>query len=169
MDHRVLSASGLVLCLALASPALAQRAPDAPAPNAPTTNAPTPNAPAQDAPKANAAGYPAVPLLSTGKTILGETLRYPTGEPHVTASIITLAPGQRTIPHKHGVPLFAYILDGELSVDYGDKGVRTYRKGDSLMEAMDVVHYGFNPGKEPVRLLAVYMGAKGALDVEAMK
>jgi quercetin dioxygenase-like cupin family protein len=110
-----------------------------------------------------------VPLLSTSKTILGEPLRYPSGQAHVNASIITLAPGQRTIPHKHGVPLFAYILDGELSVDYGAKGIRTYKKGDSLMEAMDVPHYGFNPGKVPVRLLAVYMGAKGAADVEPVK
>ena len=29
--------------------------------------------------------------------ILGEKLRYPSGDPHVTASIITLAPGQRKI------------------------------------------------------------------------
>jgi quercetin dioxygenase-like cupin family protein len=151
------------LLLALASPALAQRAPDTPATKAPAKAAPEAKAPA------NAAGYPAVPLLSTSTTILGEKLRYPAGEPHVNASIITLAPGQRTIPHKHGVPLFAYILEGELSVDYGVHGIRTYRKGDSLMEAMDVVHHGFNPGKEPVRLLAVYMGAKGALDVEPVK
>ena len=138
------------LALLLTSPAFAQRAPDA-------------------APATNAAGYPAVQLLSTGTTILGEKLRYPSGDPHVTASIITLAPGQRTIPHKHGVPLFAYILSGELSVDYGDKGVRTYKKGDSFMEAMDAVHYGFNAGKEPARLIAVYMGAKGAQDVEPVK
>ncbi len=130
----------------MASPALAQRAPDAPA--------------------TNAAGYPAVTLLSTGETILGEKLRYPSGDPHVTASIITLAPGQRTIPHKHGVPLFGYILSGELSVDYGDRGIRVYKTGDGLMEAMDHVHFGFNAGNEPVRLLAVYMGAKGAKDVE---
>jgi quercetin dioxygenase-like cupin family protein len=148
--RRSLLVLGFVFGVAAASPALAQRAPDAKAP-------------------ADAAGYPAVPLLSTGTTILGEPLRYPTGEPHVTASIITLAPGQRTIPHKHGVPLFAYILDGELSVDYGDKGVRTYKKGDSFMEAMDAVHYGFNAGKEPARLIAVYMGAKGAKDVEPVK
>lgn len=153
MSARIVSGFGAIAGLAfalLSAPAFAQRAPDTQAP-------------------ANAAGYPAVPLLSTGTTILGEPLRYPSGEPHVTASIITLAPGQRTIPHKHGVPLFAYILSGELSVDYGEKGVRTYKAGDSLMEAMDVAHYGFNPGKEPVRLLAVYMGAKGAKDVEPVK
>ena len=110
--------------------------------------------------------YPAVPLLSTGTSIIGETIRYPkTGRAHVTAAIVTLAPGGRTIVHKHGVPLFAYILDGELTVDYGKHGKRTYRKGQTFMEAMNTSHVGINTGSEPVRLLAVYMGAKHAKDV----
>jgi quercetin dioxygenase-like cupin family protein len=111
-------------------------------------------------------GYPAVPLLSTGKNIVGETIRYPTtGPAHVTAAIVTLAPGAKTIAHKHGVPLFAYILDGELTVDYGTHGTRTYKKGQAFMEAMDVTHFGINHGAEPVRILAVYMGAEGARNV----
>ncbi len=150
----------LALALLLATPAFAQRAPDA--------QAPVEKAPAQQAP-ANAAGYPTIPLLSTSTTILGEKLRYPSGDPHVTAAIVTLAPGQRTIPHRHGVPLFAYILEGEFSVDYGAKGIRTYKPGDSFMEAMDDVHFGFNAGTMPAKLIAVYMGAKGAKDVEPVK
>jgi quercetin dioxygenase-like cupin family protein len=63
------------------------------------------------------------------------------------------------------VPLFAYILDGELTVDYGAHGRRTYRAGEAFMEAMAVTHFGVNTGREPVRLLAVYMGAKGSDDV----
>jgi quercetin dioxygenase-like cupin family protein len=109
--------------------------------------------------------YPAVQLLSADKTVVGETIRYPSGDARVTASIVTLAPGARTIAHRHGVPMFAYILDGELTVDYGDKGKRTYRAGDALMEAMAVVHAGLNTGPGPVRILAVYMGATGASDV----
>ena len=119
---------------------------------------------AQDA--ASAKGYPAAPLLSTGTSILGEPIRYPkTGPAHVTAAIVTLAPAARTIMHRHGVPLFAYILDGELTVDYGKRGTRTYRQGQSFMEAMTVAHFGVNNGSQPVRLLAVYMGAKRAKDV----
>lgn len=115
---------------------------------------------------ANQGGYPAVPLLSTGKTIVGEPIRYPTtGPAHITAAIVTLAPGAKTIPHKHGVPLFAYILDGALTVDYGTHGKRTYRQGDAFMEAMDVAHFGINAGTQPVRILAVYIGAEGAKDV----
>ena len=119
---------------------------------------------AEDA--ALAKDYPAAPLLSTSTTILGESIRYPrTGRAHVTAAIVTLAPGARTITHKHGVPLFAYILDGELTVDYGTHGTRTYRQGQSFMESMGVAHFGVNNGSQPVRLLAVYMGAKHAKDV----
>ncbi len=115
------------------------------------------------------ASYPAVPLLSTGKTIVGETIHYPSGPAHVTAAIVTLAPGGRTILHKHGVPLFAYILAGELTVNYGAHGTRTYKQGQSFMEAMDVAHFGINNGAEPVRILAVYMGATGAKDVIPVK
>jgi quercetin dioxygenase-like cupin family protein len=110
-------------------------------------------------------GYPAVPLLSTGTTVVGETLHYPTGGPaRVTAEIVTLAPGARTVLHKHGVPLFAYILEGEITVDYGERGKRIYHQGEAIMEAMDVAHFGADPGAQPVRILVVHMGAEGAAD-----
>ena len=114
-------------------------------------------------------GYPAVPLLSTGTTVVGEEIRYPSGTAHVNASIVTLAPGARTVVHKHGVPMFAYILEGEITVDYGAKGKRTYRQGDALMEAMNVAHFGENTGTQPMRLIAVYMGANNAKDVIPVK
>jgi quercetin dioxygenase-like cupin family protein len=101
-------------------------------------------------------------VLSTGTTVTGEPIRYPTGTPaHVTAVEITLAPGQQTGWHMHPVPLFGYILEGELTVDYGAKGKRTYRKGDGLMEAMNGAHDGRNTGAEPVKILAVIIGAEG--------
>jgi quercetin dioxygenase-like cupin family protein len=109
-------------------------------------------------------------LLSTGTTVVGETLRYPAaGAAHVTAEIVTLPPGVRTAPHKHGVPMFAYILDGEITVDYGDRGKRTYRQGEALMEAMNVAHFGVDTGARPVRILTVYIGADGATDVIPLK
>jgi len=52
-----------------------------------------------------------------------------------------------------------------LTVDYGTHGTRTYRQGQAFMEAMDVAHAGINTGTQPVRILAVYMGAQGASDV----
>ena len=85
------------------------------------------------------------------------------------AEIVSLAPGERTIMHKHGVPMFFYILDGEITVDYGTRGKRIYRKGQSQMEAMGVAHFGENLGKDPMRLIVVYMGAGRAKDVIPVK
>jgi quercetin dioxygenase-like cupin family protein len=143
MRHRRLVATLALLACALAGPAIAQQA-----------------APA---------GYPAVPLLSTGTTILGETIRYPAGNAHVTAAIVTLAPGQRTILHEHKVPLFAYILEGEMTVDYGSRGTRVYHPGQSFIEAMEAPHFGINNSDKPMRLLGVYMGATGVADVTPVK
>jgi quercetin dioxygenase-like cupin family protein len=127
-------------------------------------------APADRPAARDSAGYPAAALLSTATSIVGEPIRYPTtGAAQVTAAIVVLAPGASTIVHNHGVPLFAYILEGELTVDYGAHGTRTYRQGDAFMEAMAVAHSGRNNGAQPVRLLAVYMGAQGAENVIGVK
>jgi quercetin dioxygenase-like cupin family protein len=101
------------------------------------------------------------PVLSTGTTVTDEPIRYPSGTPHITAVELTFKPGQQTGWHVHPVPLFGYVLDGELTVDYGAKGKRTYRKGDALMEAMNEAHNGRNTGRRPLKLLVVFMGADG--------
>ena len=111
-------------------------------------------------------GYPAVPLYTGNQTVIGEEISYPSAGPAaVTAAIVTLAPGEKTIVHKHGVPLFIYILEGEVTVTYTGHGKRTYHAGDSFLEAMDAEHVGHNTGDTPVRILAVYMGAEGSRDV----
>jgi quercetin dioxygenase-like cupin family protein len=98
------------------------------------------------------------PLLQGGSDVLGRPLSYPDGDPTVTAAIVTIPPGGTTGLHTHEVPLFAHILEGELTVDYGEKGTRTYRAGDSVLEAVNWPHNGTNTGSVPMRLLAVYMG-----------
>jgi quercetin dioxygenase-like cupin family protein len=103
-------------------------------------------------------------LLATGTTTLGQKLSYPAGAPHVTAVIVTMTPGESTGWHQHDVPMFCYMLEGEITVDYGKNGTRTYRKGDALMEAVDVAHDGRNTGSGPARVLVVFMGAEGVPD-----
>ncbi|MEQ8504535.1 MAG: cupin domain-containing protein [Rhodospirillales bacterium] len=98
-------------------------------------------------------------------SVVGEAIRYPSGDAEITAAVVTLPPGKKTGWHKHGAPLFGYILSGELQVDYGDKGVRTFKAGSGLMEAMNHRHRGINAGTEPVRILVVYMGAEGVKNV----
>ena len=98
-------------------------------------------------------------LLSTGSTVAGEPIRYPSEAPAlITAVEIMLRPGQQTGWHTHPVPLFGYILEGELTVDYGDKGVRIYRKGDALVEAMNEPHNGRNTGRDPVKISPCSLG-----------
>jgi quercetin dioxygenase-like cupin family protein len=110
--------------------------------------------------------YPTVDILSTGQTVVGEEIKYPaTGPARVSASIVTILPGAETVLHQHGVPMFAYMLEGTLTVDYGDKGKRIYKPGDALVEAMAVTHRGNNLGTVPVKILAVYMGAEGSKNV----
>jgi quercetin dioxygenase-like cupin family protein len=108
--------------------------------------------------------------LSTEMTVLGEAVHYPTtGPAKVTVSIVTIEPGADTKLHRHPVPLVAYVLDGELTVDYGAKGTKIYRKGEALVEAMDIPHRGMNFGTSTVRLLVIYMGAEGTDNVALEK
>ena len=108
------------------------------------------------------------PVIDSGQTIIGQPLAYPAGNAEITASVITVPPGGETGWHLHAVPLFGYILEGTLTVDYGDKGTHTYNTGDGLLEAMNWPHNGMNKGTVPVRILAVYAGAKGIPDAEAV-
>ncbi|HVU41275.1 MAG TPA: cupin domain-containing protein [Xanthobacteraceae bacterium] len=107
-------------------------------------------------------------LLDTTETVIGQPLTYPAGTADVTVAIITVPPGAETGWHIHAVPLVGYILEGTLTVDYGDKGTRIYPAGSALVEAMNWPHDRMNRGSVPVRILAVYAGAKGMPTAEAV-
>ena len=105
------------------------------------------------------------PLISTARTIVGEPIAYPGGGAMITSAIVTLAPGERTGRHRHGVPTYGYILSGAVTVDYEGHGRRVYEAGTAFMEAMDVWHDGFNGSDEPCRILVVFMGSDAAANV----
>jgi quercetin dioxygenase-like cupin family protein len=101
-------------------------------------------------------------VISTGATVTDQPIRYPAGPTaNITAAEITLQPGQQTGWHMHPVPVFGYILEGELTVDYGPKGQRTYGSGEGFVEALNEAHNGHNAGQVPVKILAVFIGATG--------
>ena len=100
--------------------------------------------------------------FSGDQTVIGETIRYPKGEPvNIQSLTVTLKPGESTGWHKHGVPTYGYILSGELTVEYAEKGKRVYQAGAAFMDAIDWWHNGSNGTGSPVRVLVVFMGAKG--------
>jgi quercetin dioxygenase-like cupin family protein len=116
--------------------------------------------------QAQAQAYPTQELLSTSTTVMGEQIRYPdTGPAKITVTIVTIEPGADTVVHRHPAPLVAYVLEGDLTVDYGSKGKKTFHPGEAMVETMDVPHRGMNLGTRTVKLLAVYLGAEGIRNV----
>jgi len=95
------------------------------------------------------------------KTVVGEAVIYPGGEAEVRSVVVTLLPGEETGWHTHAVPLFGYVLEGEVTVAYQGRDSRTFGQGTGFMEAMMTGHNGRNTGKTPCRILAVFIGAKG--------
>lgn len=100
-------------------------------------------------------------LISTDETVLGQEFKYPQGKAKITGAIVTVPPGVTLRHHHHPVPVFGYVLQGELIVDYGEARERIYKKGDSLVEAFNTPHSGRNGGKGNVKILVVYAGADG--------
>jgi len=105
-------------------------------------------------------------LLEANLTVLGQTFEYPEGPGTLTAAIVTVPPGAVLAPHLHPVPVFGYVLQGDLVVDYGSQGEITYSRGDAFVEAFDWPHQGRNGGRGVVQILAIYAGADGVPNTE---
>jgi quercetin dioxygenase-like cupin family protein len=106
-------------------------------------------------------GFSVKQILETTTTAAGQTLRFPQGESQLTALIAELAPGGQVGRHVHPVPLFAYILEGTLTVEVEGHGTRTFRAGDGFVDVVNLWHNGRNLGDQPVRFLVVIAGQKG--------
>jgi quercetin dioxygenase-like cupin family protein len=101
-------------------------------------------------------------ILKSGVTVDGDAITYPTGnDPEITSAIVTLEPGGHTALHRHPGPVFAFILEGTLTVRAEGHEPRTYKQGDSFLETVGHWHQGFNAGDGPVKILAVFLGQKG--------
>jgi quercetin dioxygenase-like cupin family protein len=110
---------------------------------------------------------PGKPEVSTvldkqAQTILDQLLQYPTGsQAQVSSAVLTLAPGVSTGLHKHDAPLYAYILEGTLTVSYEGGIVKEISAGSAILEAVGTPHNGENRTDKPVRILVVNIGAEG--------
>lgn len=128
----------------------------------------TPPAPVPDPALPATYGNLLTPVLTGNTTITGETIAYPAdGVPEITNAIVTIPPGGETGWHSHSVPLYVYILSGTVTVDYGSKGTRTMSAGSAFLEALNWPHNAHNYGKEPVEILAVYLGVEGVANADS--
>ncbi len=95
-------------------------------------------------------------------TVLDQRITYPKKKPaQISSSIIELEPGQETGWHKHRTPMYVYVLEGTVTVEYDAGVTKEYPAGTAIIEAVDVWHNGTNKGTDPVRMLVVNLGAKG--------
>jgi len=106
------------------------------------------------------------PLLKAAETtILDQLIAYPDVPPaQVSSSILTVPPGVATGWHFHTAPMYAYILEGTLTVTYETESgevEKVYRAGEAIMEAVGTHHNGVNNTSSPVRVLVVNIGAEG--------
>jgi quercetin dioxygenase-like cupin family protein len=96
-------------------------------------------------------------VFSGNLTVAGEEIKFPQNNPAIHSLVVTMAPGEETDWHQHHAPLYAYILEGEITVTYEGIGKKIYREGEGLLEAMNVTHRGVNTGDGPARILAVFL------------
>jgi quercetin dioxygenase-like cupin family protein len=147
---RSMSATALTIALSVSLVACAGASTPAP-----STSAPSP-----------VATISSSPLLKAAETtILDQLIAYPAVPPaQVSSSILTVPPGVATGWHFHTAPMYAYILEGTLTVTYEtEAGVveKVYRAGEAIMEAVGTHHNGVNNTTSPVRVLVVNIGAEG--------
>jgi quercetin dioxygenase-like cupin family protein len=111
-------------------------------------------------------GVTAEILKKTSATSNGQKITYPlTDKAEVTAMTVDLAPGAETGWHKHPVPVYAYVVSGNLSVELEDGKQFSFNSGDAIIEVVDTFHNGRNIGEVPVKLAVFYLGGEGISNV----
>ena len=107
-------------------------------------------------------GVKAKLILKTNTTTGNYPAKYlNTQVPEITAMKVEIKPGAETGWHTHPVPLYAYVLEGDLTVEI--KGGNTYQfaAGDAIVEVVNIPHKGKNLGTTPVTLIVFYTGETG--------
>jgi quercetin dioxygenase-like cupin family protein len=101
-------------------------------------------------------------LVPLSKTIVGESLAYPsTPQPVISSAIETIPPGGVTEWMTHPVPAYLYVLEGTLTVELVDGTRHTFDAGQSFLQCRTTWHRGRNEGTTTMRFLAVFAGAEG--------
>jgi len=104
-------------------------------------------------------GVTAKKLTQTTVTGNGQQIVYPaTGRPEVTAMTVEIAPGTETGWHSHPIPVYAYVLAGNLTVELEGGKTLSFNEGDVVIEVVKTAHNGKNSGSTPVKLVVFYTG-----------
>jgi quercetin dioxygenase-like cupin family protein len=102
------------------------------------------------------------PVLKTDTTSIGQKIVYPNfANDEVSIVKVILPPGKSTGWHKHVFPVFAYVLQGTLTIEVENRKAMQFPANSSFSEVLNTLHNGVNNGKEDVILIAFFMGEKG--------
>jgi len=83
---------------------------------------------------------------------------YPQGQPEITLLRITIPPKTRLAPHRHPVINAGVLLSGQLTVITDTGKTLHLNAGDPIVEVVNTLHYGINPGQVPAEILVFYAG-----------
>jgi quercetin dioxygenase-like cupin family protein len=114
---------------------------------------------AQDSPLPE--GFATEPVIQTTTNREGNPITLPTGTPEIISVVATLEPDGRTPLHQHPVPVYVYMLEGEIEVRTEGAEPQRYAAGEAFIEAQNSMHQAFNVGDAPAKLLVVIVGAEG--------
>ncbi|NJB71366.1 quercetin dioxygenase-like cupin family protein [Saonia flava] len=93
---------------------------------------------------------------------IGQKIKYPNfTDAKVTIRKITFPPGCSTGWHKHNIPVFSYIFEGVLTIEFEDLETVQYSTGETFAESVNVYHRGINQSEEDVVVLVIYLGGDG--------
>ena len=101
-------------------------------------------------------------ILKTSLDSAGHPIVYPKeGVPEVTGALVTIPVGGETGWHILTIPCVAYVIEGEVTVQWEDGSTRTIKAGEAFAEVVNLKHNGFNRGKAPTKLIMFAIGTTG--------
>src|SRR5437867_1040118 len=110
------------------------------------------------APAAAQVNFKATPILQSGRAGDVQIVYPKTDSAEVTALVLDIGPGGETGRHMHPNPTFVYILEGAIDVEMDGHPTKSYKAGESFMEAINAWHNGKNRGTTPAKVLVVFTG-----------
>ena len=97
-------------------------------------------------------------LIETDASWEKSKIIYPKGDTKITALLVEMQPQAKMKMHHHEVPSFGYILEGTIRVQSESGDVKTFSKGDVVIEMVNKRHSGLNPGETVTKFILFYMG-----------
>lgn len=85
---------------------------------------------------------------------------YPKGDTKITALLVEMQPKATMKMHHHEVPSFGYILEGKITVQSESGDIKTFSKGDVVIEMINKKHSGVNLGDSVTKFIVFYMGTE---------